>query len=59
MTAIEPKAPPKVNISARVRPHSLELLRGAARKTGKSKSELVDECIQRTLGQTHDEKGAK
>jgi hypothetical protein len=52
--AIEPKSPPKVNISARVSPRALDLLKKASVDTGKTQSAIVDECVLLTLG---DKKG--
>jgi predicted DNA-binding protein len=54
MTAdiLQPKehTAPKINISARLSAESVELLDDAAKKTGKTKSELVDECVKAGLG---------
>lgn len=44
------KTEPKINISARLSLDSIKLLDDAAEKTGKTKSELVDECVQTSLG---------
>jgi predicted DNA-binding protein len=44
------KSEPKINISARLSIESVELLDDAAEKTGKTKSELVDECVKAGLG---------
>jgi hypothetical protein len=44
------KTEPKINISARLSVESIALLDDAAEKTGKTKSELVDECVKIGLG---------
>jgi predicted DNA-binding protein len=50
---------PKVNISARLSLESFRILEQAAQKTGRTKSELVDECVREHLAKTSKGKAAK
>lgn len=50
MKSIDPKEPPKQTICARLTPRAIKLIESVSKKTRKTKSSIVDECVLTVLG---------